>query len=137
MRDLKNFFYTQEDSMSKKLNPRLRDEPPPPPLSAEEAKDRAVFIRQEITKVTVLKRQGKSFDELKEAAPEFANNYPHLFIMVTSEDGYDETTLHTMLVMLDQMASNKTTQHDASVVVGKRLASQYMKDINDGSQTPK
>lgn len=124
-------------SMSKKPNTRLRDEPPPPPLTADQAKDRASFIRQEITKVTVLKRQGKTFDELKEAAPEFANNYPHLFIMVSSEEGYDEATLHTMLVMLDRMASNKTTQHDASVVVGKRLASQYMKNINDGSQNPK
>lgn len=111
----------------KSKNIRLKDEPPPPPLTADQAKDRAIFIRNEIRKVTILKRQGKTFDELKEAVPEFANNYPHLFIMVTSEEGYDEETLHTMLVMLDRMASNKVDQHDASVVVGKRLASQYMK----------
>jgi len=123
--------------MSKRQNTRLRDEPPPPPLTPDQAKDRATFIREEITKATILKRQGKTFEELKEAVPEFANNYPHLFIMVTSEDGYDEATLHTMLVMLDRMATNKTTQHDASIVVGKRLASQYMKNINDDSQNPK
>lgn len=111
--------------MSKNI--RLKDEPPPPPLTADQAKERASFIRNEITKVTILKREGKTFDELKEAVPEFANNYPHLFIMLTSEEGYDEATLHTMLVMLDRMASNKVDQHDASVVVGKCLASQYMK----------
>lgn len=110
---------------------RLRDEPPPPPLTAEQAKDRASFIRNEITRVTILKRQGKTFDELKEASPEFANNYPHLFIMVTSDDGYDEATLHTMLVMLDRMAVNRTSQHDASVIVGKHLATKYMKPAND------
>ena len=106
---------------------RLREEPPPPPLTSNQAKDRASFIRGEITKVTVLKRQGKSFDEMKEACSEFANNYPHLFIMVTSDEEYSEGTLHTMLVMLDRMAENKVSQHDASVVVGKHVAHHYMK----------
>ena len=119
------------------LKKRLRDEPPPPPITADQAKDRAHFIRNEITKVTILKREGKTFDELKEASPEFANNYPHLFIMVTDDNGYDETTLHTMLVMLDRMAASKTTQHDASVVVGKHLANQYMKPNENDSQKPK
>jgi len=124
--------------MSDKMNikKRLRDEPPPPPITADQAKDRAIFIRKEITKVTLLKREGKTFDELKEASPEFANNYPHLFIMVTDDSGYDETTLHTMLVMLDRMAINKTSQHDASVVVGKHLANQYMKSTHNDSQKP-
>lgn len=122
--------------MSKPPAKRLREEPPPPPLTADQAKDRAAFIRNEITRVTILKRQGKTFDELKEASPEFANNYPHLFIMVTSDEGYDEATLHTMLVMLDRMAANKTSQHDASVIVGKQIATKYMKPAND-SQNPK
>ena len=117
----------QEESNQNRNVKRLRDEPPPPPLTSSEAKDRAVFIRGEITKVTVLKRQGKTFDEMKEACGEFANNYPHLFIMVTSDEGYSEETLHTMLVMLDRMAANKMTQHDASVVVGKHVAHRYMK----------
>lgn len=124
--------------MSDKMNikKRLRDEPPPPPITADQAKDRANFIRKEITKVTLLKRQGKTFDELKEASPEFANNYPHLFIMVTDDNGYNETTLHTMLVMLDRMATNKSSQHDASVVVGKHLANEYMKSTHNDSQKP-
>ena len=117
----------QKESNQNRNVKRLREEPPPPPLTANEAKDRASFIRGEITKVTVLKKQGKTFDEMKEACGEFANNYPHLFIMVTSDEGYSEETLHTMLVMLDRMAANKMTQHDASVVVGKHVAHRYMK----------
>lgn len=114
-------------SMKEMNSKRLRDEPPPPPLTSSEAKERAAFIRGEITKVTVLKRQGKTFNELKEACSEFANNFPHLFIMITSDEGYSEETLHTMLVMLDRMAENKVSQHDASVIVGKHVAHRYMK----------
>ena len=40
-------------SMKEMSNKRLREEPPPPPLTTSEAKERAAFIRGEITKVTV------------------------------------------------------------------------------------
>jgi len=114
----------------KKREVKLKDEPPPPPLTADQAKDRASFIRNEVAKVKALKKEGKTFDELKEASPEFANNYPHLFIMVTSDEEYDQTTLSTMLVMLDRMSRNTTTQHEASIAVGAHLAKNYMKPDN-------
>jgi hypothetical protein len=106
---------------------RLRDEPPPPPLEAQQAKDRAIFIRDNIKIVEKLRDEGKSFDEMKEATPEFANNFPHLFIMVTSKEGYDKETMKTMLSMIDKMAQLKITQHDASVKVGEHLMKNYVK----------
>jgi len=118
-------------SNQKKREVKLKDEAPPPPLTADQAKDRASFIRNEIAKVRALKEEGKTFDELKEASPEFANNYPHLFIMVTSDEEYDQTTLTTMLVMLDRMGRNATTQHEASIAVGAHLAKNYMKPAKD------
>ena len=106
---------------------KLRDEPPPPPLQAHEAKDRAIYIRDSIKIVEKLRNEGKSFEEMKAGAPDFANNFPHLFIMVTSNDGYNSETITTMLTMIDKMAQSKITQHDASVKVGEHLMKNYVK----------
>jgi hypothetical protein len=106
--------------------PKLKEEPPPPPLEPQQAKDRAVFIRDNIKVVEALREEGKTFDEMKEAAPEFANNFPHLFIMVATKDGYSEDILKTMLTMLDKMATSKVTQHEASIRVGTQLKNKYV-----------
>ena len=52
-------------------NHRLREEPPPPPLLPDQARDRTVFIRDNIKIVESLRNEGKSFDEMKDAAPDF------------------------------------------------------------------
>jgi len=105
---------------------KLRDEPPPPPLQPKEAKDRALFIRDNIKIVENLRDKGKSFDEMKEAVPEFSNNFPHLFIMLTTKDGYSEETLKTMLTMIDKMASSNVSQHEASINVGTHLKNKFI-----------
>jgi len=105
---------------------KLRDEPPPPPLEPQQAQDRLVFIRDNIKIVERLRNEGESFDEMKKAASEFANNFPHLFIMVSSKDGYDSSTLELMLSMIDKMGSSKISQHDASVKVGEVLMKNHM-----------
>lgn len=110
-----------------KPNHRLREEPPPPPLLPDQARDRTVFIRDNIKIVESLRNEGKSFDEMKDAAKEFANNYPHLFIMVSSKDGYNKETLDTMLKMMDKMASSSLTQHNASIKVGEHLMKTFVK----------
>lgn len=107
--------------------PKLREEPPPPPLEPQQAKDRSVFIRDNIRIVEALRDEGKTFDEMKDATPEFANNFPHLFIMVSSKDGYPKETLTTMLSMMDKMASSQISQHNASVKVGEHLMKNYVK----------
>jgi len=114
--------------MSSNVNRRLRDEPPPPPLEPQQAKDRGIFIRDNIHLVKRLKNEGKTFDEMKEAAPEFANNYPHLFIMVSSNEEYDEQTLQLMLNMIDNMGKSKINQHNASIKVGTHLMNKFVKN---------
>ena len=116
----------QSQPQPTKIQRKLRDEPPPPPLQADEAKDRAVFIRNSIKIVEVLRDEGKTFDEMKEAVPEFANNFPHLFIMVSTKEGYSEETLKTMLAMLDRMAVSKVSQHEASIHVGTHLKNKFV-----------
>jgi len=107
--------------------PKLKDEPPPPPLEPQQAKDRITFIRENIAIVESLCKDGKSFEEMKEAAPEFAENYPHLFIMVATKEGYNKETLDTMLRMMDNMGNAKVNQHDASIKVGTHLMNKFMK----------
>ena len=108
---------------------KLRDEPPPPPLEPQQAKERSIFIRDNIKVVERLRDEGKSFDEMKEAASDFANNFPHLFIMVSSKDGYDANTLDLMLSMIDKMGSSKISQHDASVKVGETLMKNHISKL--------
>ena len=117
-------------SNTKKLTAKLKDETPPPPLEPQQAKDRAVFIRDNVKLVLRLREEGKTFDEMKEAAPEFANNFPHLFIMVASNEGYDKSTLDTMLGMIDKMAQSNLSQHDASIKVGSLLMNKFAKPAN-------
>ena len=120
-------------SGSKKFTAKLKDEAPPPPLEPQQAKDRAIFIRDNLRLVERLRNEGKTFDEMKEAVSDFSNNFPHLFILVTSNDPYDKKTLDTMLIMIDKMASSQLSQHDASVNVGTMLMKNYAKPANSKS----
>lgn len=105
---------------------RLRNEPVPPPLKVEEARERAIYIRSQIKIVNDYKKEGKTQEELKTLVPEFVRDFPHLFLMLSGEETYSEDTLQTMLKMLDKMSSNHLTQHDASVQVGTHLMKNYI-----------
>jgi glutaredoxin-related protein len=112
-------------SNNKKLSTKLKDEPPPPPLTAQEAKDRSVFIRDNIKIVIQMRDQGKSFEEMKDAVPNFSNNYPHLFIELSKPD-FDMNNLNLMLSMLDKMGNSNQTQNEASIKVGTMLKNKYI-----------
>jgi hypothetical protein len=114
---------------------KLADEPPPPPLKPDEARSRHIFIRDNIKIVEQLRDSGASFDTMKEAASEFANNFPHLFIMVSSKDGYDKQTLQTMLTMIDKMANTSISQHDASIKVGEHLMKNHISKSSKSSKS--
>lgn len=118
-----------------KQQKKLRDEPPPPPLEPQDAKERSIFIRDNIRLVERLRNEGKTFDEMKEAASDFANNFPHLFIMVSSKDGYDKQTLQTMLTMIDKMANTSISQHDASIKVGEHLMKNHISKSSKSSKS--
>ena len=68
-----------------------------------------------------------NYDEIKSKMPTFYQNYKNLFDMITNSRGYNKQDLKTMLAMLDRMGSGELTQHQASVIVGKRIADQYIK----------
>jgi hypothetical protein len=90
-------------------------------------KTRAQYVRDNVKQLETYQQEGCTPDEIKEKMPMFVRDYKNLFEMITSTQGYNKQDLKTMLAMLDRMGSGDLTQHQASVIVGKRLAEQYIK----------
>lgn len=89
-------------------------------------KERAQYIRDMVKAVEDYQEAGKSTTEIKALVPEFVRDYKNLFEMVL-KPGYNKQTLKTMLTMLDRMGNGEMTQHQASMVVGERLANTFIK----------
>ena len=98
------------------------------------ATERAGYIRAMIKRAAEYKTAGRSIDEIRELLPEFVRDYPHLFETVTQPGGYDESNMNTMLAMLERMGSGQLNQHQATVIVGQRLASKYLQRGNGNSR---
>lgn len=92
-----------------------------------DAKARATYIRDMIKQIEVYQAERKTVEEIKTLLPVFYRDYKNLFEMVTQPQGYNKESLTTMLAMLDRMGAGDLTQHQASVIVGKRLADKYIK----------
>ena len=90
------------------------------------AKERATYVRAMVKRVKELKVAGRTLAEIEEQLPEFKRDHPYLFEMITENDTYDEASLNTMLRMLDRMGNGNMNHHQATVIVGERLASKYI-----------
>jgi hypothetical protein len=89
-------------------------------------KERVAFVRSMVGTITGLRDQGKSIEELQEQFPEFAREYKNLFETITAPSGYDKQNLKIMLALMERMGDGQLSQHQASVIVGKKLADQYI-----------
>ncbi len=90
-------------------------------------KERAQYIRDSLALIETYQTEGYTTEQIKEKVPTFVRDYKNLFEMVTQPGGYNKQSLKTMLAMLDRMGSGELTQHQASVIVGQRLADTYIK----------
>jgi hypothetical protein len=90
------------------------------------AKERAMYVRAMAKRVANLKADGRTVAEIEEQLPEFKRDYPYLFEMIAENDTYDEANLNTMLSMLERMGNGNLNHHQATVIVGERLASKYI-----------
>ena len=90
------------------------------------AKERATYVRAMVKRVATLKAAKRTVAEIEEQLPEFKRDHPYLFEMITENDTYDEASLNTMLTMLDRMGNGHVNHHQATVIVGERLASKYI-----------
>lgn len=93
-------------------------------------KERAQYVRDSIMLVEEYQKQRLTTEQIKEKVPTFARDYKNLFEMLTQPGGYSKQSLVTMLAMLDRMGAGELTQHQASVIVGKRLADAYITPTN-------
>ena len=89
--------------------------------------ERAAHVRRMVAQVIEYRREHKSLEEIRERMPEFAEQYKHLFEMLTAPEGFDQQNLNVMLMMLDRMGQGRVSQHEASVVVGQQLFNKYKK----------
>jgi hypothetical protein len=87
--------------------------------------ERKLYVQTMINKTMEFLRKGLSVNEIKQRLPEFSSEYQHLFEMITSPDGFDHSNLTIMLQMLDHMDKGAVSQHNASVIVGKKLYETY------------
>ncbi len=90
-------------------------------------KERARYVRDTIALIEQYQSEGFTTEQIKEKVPTFVQQYKNLFEMITMPGGYNKQSLKTMLVMLDKMGTGELTQHQASVIVGQRLADTYIK----------
>ena len=95
------------------------------------ATERAIYVRAMVKRVQELKATGRTAYEIKEQLPEFHRDHPYLFEMVTEHDDFDRASLETMLTMLQRMGQGSLNHHQASVIVGQRLAQKYIHPGND------
>jgi hypothetical protein len=92
-----------------------------------EPKARAQYVRDCIKLIEEYQAEGLPTEEIKEKMPTFAKQYSNLFEMLTMPGGYNKQSLKTMLALLDRMGTGELTQHQASMIVGERLAETYIK----------
>lgn len=95
------------------------------------AAERSSFIRSHCQQIRRMVQNRQTLDDIKSAFPEFSEQYPSLLEMIT-RPSFDEKSLDLMITMLTKMGTNKTTQHEASIMVGQHLLNSYVKPQIDG-----
>ena len=93
------------------------------PLDYQPAQ-RAAYIRRMLRDIAQWMAAGESEDAIRARVPVFIETYPELFKKLIRRQ--DLAPIQTMLQMLDRMAEGKVSQHQASIVVGKKLVDQYV-----------
>ena len=120
----------------------------PPPIerqsyeqAAEEASSRSLdfdpnvrarFIREMLTDIPRLMNQGLTEEQIREKVPEFSEKYPELFQKIIKKQ--DLSPIQSMLAMLDRMGEGSISQHQASIIIGKKLVDKFVNpQLNGGA----
>ena len=86
--------------------------------------NRAMYVRTVLQDIALWMSQGDSEGVIRARVPEFIENYPELFKKVIGRQ--DLAPIQSMLAMLDQMGNGNMSQHQASVIVGKKLVDRFV-----------
>ena len=90
-------------------------------------KERAVYVRERITEIRRLRSLGQTDDQIKAALGSFVTQYPTLFAAAV-EPNFNQAQLEFMLGLFDKM-DRGMSQHQASVIVGEKLADKYINPV--------
>lgn len=85
---------------------------------------RARFIREMLTDIPKLMAQNLTEEQIRNKVPEFAEKYPELFQKILKKE--DLSPIQSMLAMLDKMGEGNISQHQASVIIGKKLVDTFV-----------
>lgn len=119
-------FQKEPPKMEKKSLTESIAEAESAPISFDPS-TRSKFIKENIERILQYKKDGIDDKTIFTKCSEFAEQFPELFKKILSGD--DMSTLATMLQMLDKMGEGKLSQHQASVVIGKKLANDFITPI--------
>ena len=87
---------------------------------------RVKYVRDMVSTIGGHIESGKTKEEIATLEPEFSTNYKNLFDTLTQTGGYNKQNLTTMLALLERMGQGELNQHQASVIVGQKLAEKYV-----------
>ena len=85
---------------------------------------RAQYIRQMLQDIAKWMANGDSEDLIRQRVPDFIEKYPELFKKIITRS--DLSPIQSMLAMLDRMGEGAISQHQASVIIGKKLVDRYV-----------
>jgi hypothetical protein len=115
--------------------PTHAEETPVIPLTPDEAREKAAYIRRVVAEVEGYMQQRKPRRDIELRVPEFRDNYPALFETIVNpaswNNGFYKKTLRIMLGMLDKIAEAKMTQERASEILGVQGYEAYVKPTVD------
>ena len=99
-------------------------------------RERSTYIRERVKEIRSLLALGQNDLQIKEALGSFVTEYPTLF-QKAANPNFSPMELNMMLDIMDKMATKGMTQHQASVIVGQKLADTYIKPRLNGLPTKK
>lgn len=96
---------------------------------------RARYIRDMIKDIQLWLSQGDSDEQIKPRVGDFIDNYPELYKKLIARE--DISPINSMLLMLDKMSEGVISQHQASVVIGKKLVDRFVTPQLNGASEGK
>jgi hypothetical protein len=92
---------------------------------------RARYIREMLRDIPLWLNQGLTEEQIREKVPDFSERYPELFQKLIKNE--DLSPIQSMLAMLDRMGNGSISQHQASIIIGKKLVDKFVNPQLNGS----
>lgn len=97
---------------------------------------RAQYIRTIMLDIARWMADGIPEYVIKERIPMFVENYPELYKKIINKQ--DMAPIQSMLTMLDKMGEGNLSQHQASIIIGKKLVDRFVTpQLNGGNASHK